>query len=485
MAGLREKRKNKIKVFAFAILAIFICVAVSSFTGVDHVNKYETAGMGLSALPIGLAMLQREADPGQGGGDAEKAALLKEIKGLIDEAKKGNATKEELKAIQDKYDELVKSSEKLKDYTPEQIKAYFEEHASIMGKIKAMEENPKNNNKTYKTKIEAIKASLEENIDVIKGAFDSKGNLKSPIVIEMKAITMQEDNTIGAGPTQYTITSNTGIISVIRKRAEVYLANVSVGSLTGNQALWIEELDEDGTPIMLGEGDAATQLSVRYEERTKDVKEISVYGKVTNRMLEDLSMLASYINNNLEKRMDLKVEDQLFSGDDTGDNLAGFDEYAVDFDAGDSAGTVQMPNEWDVLEAIATQVELAHGIANAVFVNPRTIQSMKARKTSTGEPVWKMYQDSNSPTGLSVGGMRIISSTAITAGDFKAGDLSVLNVLFRQNTTIQIGTDGNDLIQRKKTVVYTKRLVQFASANDVAVLVKGDFNSAIADLNLV
>jgi len=47
---------------------------------------------------------------------------------------------------------------------------------------------------------------------------------------------------------------------------------------------------------------------------------------------------------------------------------------------------------------------------------------------------------------------------------------------------MQIGLDGNDLTQNKQTLVLEKRLVQFVSANDTNVLIKGDFASAITAL---
>ncbi|WP_416859611.1 phage major capsid protein, partial [Salmonella sp. s57029] len=85
--------------------------------------------------------------------------------------------------------------------------------------------------------------------------------------------------------------------------------------------MWVEETDEQGTPIFIAEGAGATKLSVKYVEKTARVKIINVYGKVTLRMLQDLPQLVSYIQNNMMKRVSLKTEDALFSGDGLNDNL--------------------------------------------------------------------------------------------------------------------------------------------------------------------
>ena len=66
---------------------------------------------------------------------------------------------------------------------------------------------------------------------------------------------------------------------------------------------------------------------------------------------------------------------------------------------------------------------------------------------------------------------------------FIGGDLSVVNVLFRQGLTIMIDKDGNDFTTNKRTILAEARLVQFASANDKQVLIKGNFTAAKALLS--
>lgn len=317
--------------------------------------------------------------------------------------------------------------------------------------------------------------------DLMKKIYSNGGRYDAPIHVKV-AVDMGELNTIGAGSTQVLLTENTGIISTIRKRELRYLANVSVGSIGNERALWVEEYDEQGTPIFIGEGDGKTQLSVLYQEKTKQVKKIAVFGKVTTEMMADLPQLISYIQTNMMRRLDIATETQLFSGDDTGDNLAGLSEYATAFSAGDLAGTVTTPNELDVMEAIANQVRIAHGEPVGLFVHPTTMSKIRLIKDQQGRPIWKDYITTNGE--FVVSGMRIVETTAATAGSFIGGDLPFVHVLFRQEMGIQIGLDGNDFTQNKKTMLAEKRLVQFVSVNDTTVLVQGTFADAIDDLTL-
>lgn len=377
-----------------------------------------------------------------------------EIEKAISEATKNNASKEELEKLQAQNKEIIKQLE------------------SLMLDAKKSKETANVPSEGFRTVGEAIKHALESVKDDIAKAISGKQESAIKAVV-----TMQVDNTIGAGDTQVSITDNTGIISPIRKRELRYLANVSVGRTSGNRAMWIEELNEQGTPIMLGEGDTKTQLSVRYEEQTAIVKKIAVYGKVTTEMMADLPQLISYIQNNLMKRMDIVVENQLFNGNNIGDNLNGAFTLATAFSAGTLANTIDTPNDYDVVQAVALQTELAFGVPNAIFVNPAIVARMKMTKDQDGSYVMPTFATAN---GLEVAGMRVIPTTAVSGENFIGGDLSVLQVLIREELGIQIGLNGNDFIDNKKTMLIEKRLVQFASANDVACLIKGAFNTAKA-----
>lgn len=398
---------------------------------------------------------------------------------------------------------VYKSENELNEMTSEQRDAYLVEKrefetTEVENKVSVKVEEATKGLKDVVSELELEVKSLKENKveekgfttikDALLDAFEQKraeldqainGRQSAPINIELKAaVDMSVTNTINAGSTNHSVTQFTGVISPVRKRELRYLANVSVGSTTGNSVYWIEEKDEQGTPIMLGEGATKTQLSVRYEEAVMSVKKIAVYGKVTTEMMADLPQLISYIENNLMKRMDIVVENQLLAGSGVGDNLKGAKTYATAFTGGSSALKIDNANEYDVISALSLQCQEANGMPNAVFVHPQTITLMKTLKsTLDGQYLYPRWADAD---GLLIDGLRVIPSLAVTVNEFIGGDLSVLNVLFREELSLQIGLDGNDFINNKKTMLVEKRLAQYVSANDTAVLIKGDFTTAKA-----
>lgn len=410
--------------------------------------------------------------------EKEKNELLDKVKGLADKAK-GDAITDADAKIELKAKELSEKIEKAAD------KVEFDSFKEGIAKqVDALELKLKNQAEAKVSQPKSMKAAIMDAIiekaDEIASIVKNDGKQTEPLFLKA-VVDMGLNNTIEAGTTFQTITANTGIVSTIRQRQEKYLANVSVGSTTGKHALWVEEYGQDGTPIFIGEGDAKTQISVLYQEKTKPVGKIAVYGKVTTEMLADAGQLASYVQNNLLKRTAIATENQLLAGDGTGDNLTGLKTYATTFLASPAlALQVDNANEFDVLNAMALQVEIAHGIPTAVFVHPSTIAKMKTIKATDGTPLYKQYTDFTGE--MTIYGMKVVSTTAVTAGEFIGGDTSVANVLFRQGLSIQIGMDGNDFTNNKKTILVEQRLVQFVSANDTPVLVKGVFATAIAAL---
>lgn len=404
-----------------------------------------------------------------------KSAMVeaqKELDKKIVEANKNNATKEEVSSL---ISTAVKESS-------DSLLAILKTQGEAMGELKITLKSEKEG------KIVSFAKSIENAIEEKKDEWEAilkSGTQDKPFIItvEKAAVTMSETNTIGSGATQYSLTENTGIISPIRRREEKYLAHVSVGSITNARALWIEETDEQGLPIFIAEADAKIKLSSIWVEKTANVKKIGVFGKVTTELMADLPQLISYIKNSLMKRLSVKVESQLLVGDNVGNNLNGAKTLATAFTAGDLALAVEAANEFDVLTAIALQVEVANGIPNGVFIHPSTWAKMKTLKDENNKPIWKDYVTPNG--SIVFDGMTIITTTAVTAGEFIAGDLTVLNVLFREQAVIQIGLDGSDFTNNLKTILVESRLVQFASANDVTCLVKGDFATAKAALETV
>lgn len=383
---------------------------------------------------------------------------------------KGFASKSDVEAIKASIEELKSAND---------VTAIKEAISAIETKIAALNE-PAQAPKTFKSFGEALNAALDANKDAIIESIDKRGASVNMVIKDV--VTVGENNTLfgGASASHYLLTAFTGVISKVRSRVSRYLGLVSVGTINNRVAMWVEEYDEQGTPIFIAEGATKTPVSVLYKEKEAKVQKIAVTTKVTMEMLRDLPQLASYIQSNLLRRIEVATITELFAGNGT--MLNGLFGYATAFTGGGL--TTPTPAYADVFRALALQVELAFGTASAVFVNPEILAAMDVEKSVDGIYLLPPFKSAD---GREVAGMELIPDVALvgSAYDFVGGDLSVVNVRFREGLTIEIGEDGNDFSKNLKTIRAEQHLVQFVSANDTQVLVKGVMADAITAITAV
>lgn len=378
---------------------------------------------------------------------------------------KGFASKSDVEAINASIEALKNES------NLEAVKTAITE---IETQIASLKENPAPSNKSFKSFREALMSAFETSKEELEESINTKGANASITV--KAAVTVSEANTILGvdSESHWLLTAFTGIISPIRSRVSRYLGLVSVGTINNRVAMWVEEYNEQGTPIFIAEGAAKTKISVQYKEKEAKVQKIAVTCKVTTEMLRDLPQLVSYLQANLIRRIEVATVDELFAGNGT--MLNGLFGYASAFTGGGI--TTATPTYADVFRALALQVQKAYGTATAVFVNPDILALMDMEKSVDG-----IYQipPFKSADGTQVAGMQLIPEVALVGMDydFVGGDLSVVNVRFREGLSINIGQENDDFSKNLRTILAEQALVQFVSANDTQVLVKGVMADAI------
>lgn len=398
---------------------------------------------------------------------------------------------EQMKAIQNVVSEKQKTlekaiEEKASTAIVEEIKAQLTKLSELEEAIKSQgkELEIMGKKKEKEPKVVSFKQAISDLIFENKEEISKSREQRKSLSFEIKAV---DENLMGnfmfdspASATHINLTENTGIISRIRKRPLFYLDHVSVGTTTKDYVNWIEQYDEEGNPIFIAEGQKKPYAKVAHKEVEQKVKQVAVLGKVSERMIEDLPRLITEIQNNLIRRLEIELENGLISGDGIDEELTGITEYASDFDATVSglAGIVDEPNEFDVIEAIATQTQVNYGIPTAVFVHPSRVSKMKLTKGDDGHYVYPIF----TIDGNKLSGMNIVPTTAIGQDEFIGGDLSVVQVLFRNSLKVEMWWDGEDFSHNQRTIRVERRVVQYVSANDTNVIIQGNFTDAKAEL---
>ncbi len=184
-------------------------------------------------------------------------AAMKDSKDLFDKIKGFDPESEEGKKAMDAVFATSIKGMKIKVGEKDvDLGEAFKEMAGLQAQFDALSTKV-NKADTEPAKQKTFKAALMDGLAEVKEKIDkilaNGGRQDGPLNISVKqAVVMGDYNTIEAvgSVSHYSLTSDTGIVSTIRKRILTYLQNVAVGGLdvTKPYAMWIEELDEQGNP---------------------------------------------------------------------------------------------------------------------------------------------------------------------------------------------------------------------------------------------
>lgn len=363
---------------------------------------------------------------------------------------RSKATDEQNAKLQKSYDELneviVKQGEELK-------------------KIKLSKDNGEKAKSVADHMVEAFKANIDK-IKQLKG--------QGMIELELKlAETMTTSNyttgTVGLSDLEPGFTR-------IQRRSPFLRQLVNSGTTNSKYVVWVEQANADpGAAGMTGEGSDKTQTDFDIVENSLQTRKITAYVKVSKEMLDDISFVEAEIRGELIELVQLKLDEQILSGDNTGNNLKGIMEYATAYAAGSFAATIDNANNFDVIRTAIAQIEAANFMPNYIVVNPLDVATMELTKATDGHYVLPPFV---SATGTTIKGLPVISNNGVTAGDFLVGDFTKSNLRIREDVTLAVGYENDDFTKNLVTILAEARAVHFIKSNQTGAFVTGTFTAA-------
>lgn len=392
----------------------------------------------------------------------EQAAL--KIKEEVGNATKGLISEEKLN------DTLAKHNVKAEDIQIEgkSLVEILKEQGAELTATKALVNQPSAKAVSLATAIvDGYKSMLKEGklTNLKKGQWES---------IEIKsAATMSTSNidAVGTSSIPYNLaTYESGITGFVR-RSPFIAQLMNSGNINKPYVQWTEMVNADGGAAMTAEGGAKSQYDYDLQESSKQVRKITAYTKVTKEMLDDTSFIEAEIRSELIAIIALKLDEQLLSGNDSGENLKGVLSYATAFSAGNFAAAVDKPTWSDVLAVATQQVETALFQPNYIVMHPEDVTKLQMEKDTTGQPVYPMY--ANLP--MTIKGVPIVSNTGVTAGTYLVGDFTKANLRIREGITVNIGLDSDDFTKNLVTILAEMRAVHYVKAQHTTAFVYGTF----------
>jgi HK97 family phage major capsid protein len=266
------------------------------------------------------------------------------------------------------------------------------------------------------------------------------------------------------------------------KPDNVFLPLVTVKTQPGTESIWYaDRVNEDGDAAFIGEGDLKPLADADYATVKKDVKEVAVRWKFTKRLMNHAPSVVLDFAQHANELVEQKIDDQVLAGDGLGDNLEGMSASASAFIApSELADYYDMPNIYDVINAVATQVRLANfkGQLTAVL-NTVWAAKMKGIKNTEGDYIVPPFV---TPDGMQVGEVRIVFSNKIANTEILLGDLKKFNVVISEGITYDEGYENDDFSKNLVSRKLEAFLGTYLKASDVPAIVFDEIANVLTDI---
>lgn len=217
--------------------------------------------------------------------------------------------------------------------------------------------------------------------------------------------------------------------------------------------------------------------STDFEAKTGTVKTIAHLARISKQLMADAPALVAYINQRLVYGVDLVVEDQLVTGDGTGQNLSGIlhdGNYTVH--GATKANLGKAPTIFDLILFAKAKVEDAFFRPNVILLNPVDWTSMLMEKNASGD-YYLGHPASVAPKYL--WGLPVWTTPAITQGKFLVGDFNAAATLWtRQGMTVEMFEQDVDNVQKNLVTIRAERRLGFG-VERAAALCGGDLTLPI------
>lgn len=226
------------------------------------------------------------------------------------------------------------------------------------------------------------------------------------------------------------------------------------GRTSSNAVEFVKESGFQNMAAPQVEGAAKAQSDLSLDLVTTNVRTLAHFFRASKQVLDDIPLLASYIDT--RSRYGLKdVEDQqLLSGDGTGQNLLGIVPQATPFS---NLLREVDDTEIDTIRRAKLQVRIARYEASAIVLNPVDWAKIETLKDTNGRYII------GDPTGerpQRLWNLPVVDSDAIAEGHFLIGAFDrAAQVFDREDANVQVSTeDGDNFTKNMVTIRAEERL---------------------------
>jgi HK97 family phage major capsid protein len=240
---------------------------------------------------------------------------------------------------------------------------------------------------------------------------------------------------------------------------------------TSNAVDYVRETAFTNSAAETAEGGIKPESDVTTGLVTKPVATVAHWIKISRQLASDNAALAAYINNRMVYGVNLRVENQIISGNGTAPNMEGFARAgnftAHGYTAASLTAAGLLNNRFDLIGKMLGDCVLADYPADAIIVNPGDWWTMRLAKDTQNRYI---LGDPGSSVAPSLFGVPVVASNAVTADTvFVASLRNAATFYNREGVVIDMSESDSDNFTRNLVTIRAERRCMLAVERPAAV----------------
>lgn len=236
---------------------------------------------------------------------------------------------------------------------------------------------------------------------------------------------------------------------------------------------YVRESSETDNTGMTAQGAEFNQNDFDLTAYTANVRKITAYIMLAEEMLEDVAGMTSYIMAKLPGKINKVEDEQIIRGAGTGQYLSGLVTNATAYSDSLADSKVQ---RIDVLVDAVRQVVDDEYQPSFIVLHPADFYKIALTKDDNGQYILPWILGVMNPQ---LAGVPIVTSTAITEGDFLVHSREAAQVFFKKELLIEFSNQNEDNFVKGMVTVRAQKRLALAIYKPTAILT-GDFTVALA-----
>lgn len=361
---------------------------------------------------------------------AKQSQATEDIKALMKEQE--NGTKESIKAAVEKAELTAKEVQSLAD-------RLVEAEQKLVAGIKSGKEAPRS--------LGALVLESDEYKAFAAGKTSKiRIETKQGITVQANTISGQGGSPVENQDTLVPAQRVPGIVPGAFRQLRVRDL-IPGGNTSSNMIEFTRELAFTNNAAETAEGGSKPESSLTFELATAPVRTIAHWIKVTKQVISDAPALMSYIDTRLRYGVELRVDQQLMSGNGTGQNLIGMNispnMTAFTPTSGDSALDTINRQKYALLSADYA--------ATGLILNPTDWGNIERSKVGASDDRY-VIGDPRSAMGPFLWGLPVVVSNSQTAGKLTIAAFNIAFQVWQREGVIVEMTDSNDTDFQKNLI---------------------------------